>query len=72
MSSSRGFLRPSLRPEPNEAQTRFASLSRARRTKLAKAAQTNLLKADQWARTGGVSADLAKALERGVSELKGG
>lgn len=66
----RGFLRPSLRPEASEAQQQFATLSRARRTKLAKAAQTNLIKADQWARGEAVGTDLGSALERGVGGLK--
>ena len=66
----RGFLRPSLRPEANEAQKQFAAFTRARRTKLAKAAQTNLLKADQWARGEVVAPELGAALERGVAGLK--
>ena len=66
----RGFLRPSLRPEANEAQKQFAAFTRARRSKLAKAAQTNLLKADQWARGEVVPAELGSALERGIAGLK--
>lgn len=66
----RGFLRPSLRPEASEAQQQFATLTRARRSKLAKAAQTNLLKADQWARGEIVATELGTALERGVAGLK--
>jgi len=66
----RGFLRPSLRPEANEAQKQFATFTRARRSKLAKAAQTNLLKADQWARGEFVAPELGSALERGIAGLK--
>ncbi len=66
----RGFLRPSLRPEANEAQKQFAAFTRARRTKLAKAAQTNLLKADQWARGEVVPAEVGSALETGVAGVK--
>lgn len=66
----RGFLRPSLRPETTESQQRFAAFSRSRRSKLAKAAQTSLLKADQWARGAAVGADIGQALERGIAGLK--
>lgn len=66
----RGFLRPSLRPETTEAQKQFAGFSRSRRSKLAKAAQTSLLKADQWASGTAVGADVGQALERGIAGLK--
>ena len=59
----RGFLQPSVRPTTTETQSTFRKLSRGRRTKLAKAAQTTLVKADQWARGGGVTSDVAEALE---------
>jgi hypothetical protein len=62
----RGFLQPSHRRTPNEGQTLFATFSRGRRTKLAKSAQTTLLKADQWARADLVSTDVADALDRAV------
>ena len=62
----RGFLQPSHRKTPSEGQTFFQSLSRGRRTKLAKAAHTTLVKADQWARGQGVTGDLADALDRAV------
>ncbi len=60
----RGFLQPSHRKNPSEGQTFFQALSRGRRTKLAKAAHTTLVKADQWARGDAVSGDLAEALDR--------
>lgn len=58
----RGFLQPSLRNEPSEAQTKFAALSRHRRVHLAEAAQTTLVKASQWSRGEAVPANVADAL----------
>jgi hypothetical protein len=66
----RGFLKPSLYSMPSEAQKAFSTLARGRRTKLAKAAKTTLVKADQWARGDGVSADVAGALEQAVTALQ--
>ena len=69
-AAMRGYQAPGKRHIPSEAQTRFASLSRGRRTKLAKAAGTTLVKADQWARGGTVAAELAKGLEAQLGKLK--
>ena len=66
----RGHLAPSKRSMPSKAQARFASLSRGRRTKLAKAAGTTLVKADQWARGGAIDAAIASALEAQLGKLK--
>jgi hypothetical protein len=66
----RGYQAPGKRHQRTETQTRFASLSRGRRTKLAKAAGTTLVKADQWARGGAVTADVAKAIETQLDKLK--
>ena len=66
----RGFLRPAVKPTPSEAQNTFRALSRGRRSKLAKAANTTLVKADQWARGDAVSADVAGALEQAVAVLQ--
>jgi hypothetical protein len=66
----RGHQAPSKRSVPSDNQTRFASLSRGRRTKLAKAAGTTLVKADQWARGGAVDAAVATALESNLAKLK--
>jgi hypothetical protein len=63
----RGFLQPSLRNNPTETQEKFQTLSRHRRTHLAEAAQTTLVKASQWARGEAVGADVAGALEKQVS-----
>jgi hypothetical protein len=65
----RGFLQPGLRKAPNEAQSKFASLSRNRRTKLAQAASVTLVKADQWARGDQVPSDVASALEKALSSF---
>ena len=66
----RGYQAPAKRPVPSEPQTRFATLSRGRRTKLAKSAGTTLVKADQWARGGAVDAAVATALESNLAKLK--
>ncbi len=59
----RGFLHPAVRPLASDAQTKFRGLQRGRRTKLARAANTTLVKADQWARGGIVAAEVSEALE---------
>ena len=66
----RGFLRPALKATPSDAQSQFSALTRGRRAKLAKAAQTTLLKADQWGRGDAVAADVADALDRALKALK--
>ncbi len=66
----RGHLQPGRRLIPNEEQAAFAALARGRRTKLAKAAQTSLLKADQWARGEAVAAEVAVGLAKGLATLK--
>jgi hypothetical protein len=66
----RGFLQPAVRTVASEAQQAFAGLSRHRRTKLARAAQTTLLKADQWSRGDGADAAVCKALETGLNALQ--
>jgi hypothetical protein len=65
----RGFLSPAVRHQVNDTQRAFRALSRHRRTKLAKAAQTTLIKADQWSRGDAVAPEVAKALETGVKTL---
>jgi hypothetical protein len=60
----RGYLEPAVRSLPSEAQNTFRGLSRNRRVKLAKAANTTLVKADQWARGDAVTADVASALDQ--------
>jgi hypothetical protein len=60
----RGFLQPSLRNTPSDAQQQFAKLSRHRRAHLAEAAQTTLVKASQWSRGDAVAAQVAEALEQ--------
>jgi hypothetical protein len=66
----RGFLQPSIRSNPSDAQKRFSTFARGRRNKLAQAAQTTLLKADQWARGESVAAEVATALDKGVASVK--
>jgi hypothetical protein len=65
----RGFLHPAVQATTTEAQNAFRALTRGRRTKLAKAAQTTLVKADQWARGGAVPSEIAEALERSLKAL---
>jgi hypothetical protein len=62
----RGYQAPSLRNTPSELQTFFTTLSRARQNKLAMAASTTLVKANQWARGEAVAAPIAQALNAAV------
>jgi hypothetical protein len=62
----RGYTQPGKRRMTSDVQAAFFTLSRGRRTKLAKAVKTTLVKAHQWARGGVVAAELAKALEGAV------
>ncbi len=57
-------------PEPTDAQRAFRSFSRHRRSKLAHAAQTTLVKADRWGHGGGTASDVAAALEGAVAALQ--
>jgi hypothetical protein len=54
----------------SDIQTAFRAYARGRRTKLAKLAQTTLVKADQWARGDAISSDIAVALENALKTLK--
>lgn len=65
----RGFLQPSVHAATTESQIAFRALARGRRAKVARAAQTTLIKADQWSRGDGVPADLADALERAIKTV---
>ncbi|MDP9002773.1 MAG: hypothetical protein M3O46_22010 [Myxococcota bacterium] len=65
----RGFQRPAIRITTKESQRAFGALSRHRRTKLAQAAQTTLVKADQWGRGDATPPEIASALERALSLL---
>ena len=68
----RGSLQSAVTHTPSESQDRFRGLSRSRRTKIAKAASTTLLKADQWARGDASSKELATALEQALAKLGAG
>lgn len=65
----RGFQTPSVRSQASELQRTFQGLSRHRRTKLARAAHTTLVKADHWGRGGDAPSDVAQALETGLKSL---
>ena len=65
----RGFQTPAVRAQITDPQRTFQGLSRHRRTKLARAAHTTLLKADQWGRGAGVASEVATALEAGLKSL---
>jgi len=65
----RGFLQSAVTSTPSESQTAFKALSRSRRTKLAKVANTTLLKADQWARGAASSGEVSAALEKAYGTL---
>jgi len=66
----RGFQRPALRSRPTDPQNAFRALSRHRRTKLATAAQTTLVKADQWSNGGSTPPEVAAALEGALKTLQ--
>jgi hypothetical protein len=66
----RGYQQPSIQPSTTEAQSAFRSLSRHRRSKLARAAQTTLVKAHQWSRGDAVPSATASALESAVKALQ--
>jgi hypothetical protein len=53
-----------------DSQRAFGSLSRHRRTKLARAAHTTLVKADQWSRGDATPVEVASALERALQVLR--
>jgi hypothetical protein len=64
----RGFLQSAVRSTQSESQLAFRSLSRSRRGKVAKAANTTLIKADQWARGDALAADVAAALDQAYGQ----
>jgi hypothetical protein len=69
----RGSRQPAVRPLTNDAQKRAKTLSRHRRTKIARAAHTTLVKVDQWSRGDALPVELAGAIEKavlGASERK--
>jgi hypothetical protein len=66
----RGYQQPSVRPSTTDAQSAFRALSRHRRSKLARAAQTTLVKAHQWSRGDGAAPETASALEGAVKALQ--
>jgi hypothetical protein len=66
----RGYQQPALRLQTSERQDAFRGLSRHRRTRLARAARTTLVKADQWARGGQTAQDVAAALEGALATLQ--
>jgi hypothetical protein len=65
----RGSQQPAVRPQVTDAQRAFRTLSRHRRTKLARAAHTTLVKAHQWSRGDATPAELATALEGAFKSL---
>jgi hypothetical protein len=65
----RGFQRPAVRLTTTDPQRAFRALSRHRRTKLARAAHTTLLKADQWSRGDATPGEIAAALESAIGAL---
>jgi hypothetical protein len=65
----RGSRQPAVRETATESQTAFRALSRHRRTKLARAAHTTLVKADQWARGDAAQPEISAALEGALHAL---
>jgi hypothetical protein len=66
----RGNKQPAIRLAATAAQSSFRELSRHRRTKLARAAHTTLVKADQWGRGDVTEPEIASALERAFGALR--
>jgi hypothetical protein len=66
----RGFQRPAVRLTTTDSQQVFRALSRHRRTKVARAAHTTLVKADQWGRGDATPPEVASALEGALKGLK--
>ena len=62
---------PAIRPLTTELQNKARGLSRHRRSKIAHAAHTTLVKVDQWGRGDALPADLAGAIERALSSARG-
>ena len=62
----RGSRQPAVRPITTDVQKRARTLSRHRRTKVARAAHTTLVKVDQWSRGDALPAELAGAIEKAV------
>jgi hypothetical protein len=65
----RGARQPAVQETISESQKTFRALSRHRRTKLARAAHTTLVKADQWARGDAAHPEVASALESALHAL---
>ena len=65
----RSFQRPAIRVTTTDSQRTFRGLSRHRRTKLARTAQTTLLKADQWSRGDATPPAIASALDGALKAL---
>ena len=65
----RGYQSPAVKAQITDSQKAFSKLARGRRAKLAKAAQTTLVKADQWARGQAVSQEVAEAIERALASV---
>jgi hypothetical protein len=66
----RGSREPAVRTTATESQQAFRTLSRHRRTKLARAANTTLVKADQWGRGDGAATEVGTALEQALRALQ--
>lgn len=65
----RGARQSSIKLQPTENQSAFRAMPRGRRSKLAEAAHTTLVKADQWARGDAVAPEVATALEGALKAL---
>jgi hypothetical protein len=69
-AAMRGYQQAAVRILVSDTQSAFRALSRHRRSRLARGAQTTLVKADQWGRGEAVPADVAAALESGLKALQ--
>jgi hypothetical protein len=66
----RGSQKPAVKHTASETQTAFRAFTRGRRTKLAKAAGTTLVKADQWARGDEVPKSVSEGIESALKAFK--
>jgi hypothetical protein len=66
----RGARQSAHKAQPSEAQSKLRALARGRRSKIAAAASTTLVKVDQWARGEAVAPEVAKAIEAALSAPK--
>jgi hypothetical protein len=66
----RGHTQSAFKATINDNQTKFATMSRSRRSRIAKSASTTLVIAHVWARGSAVAPEIATALETATGNVK--